>query len=428
MNFLETVIIRKLWNIHNIELKLNPNVNFLIGPNGSGKTTIINLIVAAMTADFQSLIQIPFHSIEIRMAEFNGRKKPAIRVVKKWSQDRSSFSIQYKLREAASANWQNYSLEDIEELYRYRYLTRKRRQYMESTPEVASLKERLTEFYKLSWLSIHRSKSFRKQEEEDTYDSTVDNKLMDLANEFVRYFSTLSQSASNELQKFQEAVFLSLLKQQSNDVLRTTLLSMDIEAEKSYLIDIYKELNVAPELFKELVENHFSQLEQAYINIEGSAGGPWNANDFALLITNQRVHHIVKEWNNLTTKQESIYEPKHTFLSIVNQLMPPKEFHLNNKNELCVKMESGQNLRLTNLSSGEKQMLIILGEALLQQSAASIYIADEPELSLHVEWQQALINNLRSINSNAQILFATHSPDIVSEYGNYVQHVKELIN
>lgn len=73
-------------------------------------------------------------------------------------------------------------------------------------------------------------------------------------------------------------------------------------------------------------------------------------------------------------------------------------------------------------------MLIILGEALLQQKIPSIYIADEPELSLHVEWQQSLITNLLRINPGGQIIFATHSPDIVSTYGFGVLHAHEVMN
>jgi predicted ATPase len=75
---------------------------------------------------------------------------------------------------------------------------------------------------------------------------------------------------------------------------------------------------------------------------------------------------------------------------------------------------------LSILSSGEKQMVIILGEALLQRKMQAIYLADEPELSLHVKWQERLIDMLREINPSSQIIFATHSPDIVAHYQNRV--------
>ena len=77
--------------------------------------------------------------------------------------------------------------------------------------------------------------------------------------------------------------------------------------------------------------------------------------------------------------------------------------------------------------SGEKQLLIILGEALLQRSAPWVYIADEPELSLHVTWQESLVRNLKKVNPNAQIVFATHSPDIVSTYEDCVFDMEKIL-
>jgi len=425
MNILESVCIENLWGRHKVDLSLHPSVNFLIGPNGSGKTTIINLIVAALTADFRPLVQIPFSTIEIKLKQVSGRKKPSIRLEKAMSQEHGSVSILFKIRDVATAKWAEYQLMDIEELRRYRYMKRQRHLFVEGTPDITGLKKRLDGFYKLTWLSIHRAKSFRQQEEEDTYDSTVDSKLMSLSNEFVRFFSALSQSASEEMKKFQETVFLSLLMEQSERTLRTALRRMDFQAEKSLLTDIYNELNVDTKLFKESLDEHFSALKNAYDNLERS--NQINAQDFAVIITNRRVHHVVQRWNALTERQKAIFEPRETFLKIVNSLMPSKSFALNNKNELTVQMAQGPSLRLTELSSGEKQMLIILGEALLQDKTTSVYIADEPELSLHMEWQESLIDNIRSINPTAQILFATHSPDIVGEYSSGVHDVQEVL-
>jgi energy-coupling factor transporter ATP-binding protein EcfA2 len=84
-------------------------------------------------------------------------------------------------------------------------------------------------------------------------------------------------------------------------------------------------------------------------------------------------------------------------------------------------------LPLKELSSGEKQLLIILGEAVLQGNTPWLYIADEPELSLHVDWQEKLIRSLRGLNPNAQIIFATHSPDIVSTYGENVFDMEKIL-
>ena len=71
-------------------------------------------------------------------------------------------------------------------------------------------------------------------------------------------------------------------------------------------------------------------------------------------------------------------------------LRPRKKVVINERNELNAEMTAGRTIQLRELSSGEKQLVIILGAALLQQRAPWVYIADEPELSLHVTWQEKL--------------------------------------
>ncbi|EJX1328846.1 ATP-binding protein, partial [Vibrio parahaemolyticus] len=121
-----------------------------------------------------------------------------------------------------------------------------------------------------------------------------------------------------------------------------------------------------------------------------------------------------------------IFLPRDTFLDIINSMMQRKRFSINAQNELQITTQSGKNLPINRLSSGEKQLLIVLGEALLQEKKSWVYIADEPELSLHVKWQESLVGNLRAINPNAQIIFATHSPDVVSVFGNKVFDMENM--
>ena len=65
------------------------------------------------------------------------------------------------------------------------------------------------------------------------------------------------------------------------------------------------------------------------------------------------------------------------------------------------------------LSSGEKQLLIILMTVLLQDGDFTVLLMDEPEVSLHIEWQQELIETIRRLNPNVQIILTTHSPAII---------------
>lgn len=67
------------------------------------------------------------------------------------------------------------------------------------------------------------------------------------------------------------------------------------------------------------------------------------------------------------------------------------------------------------LSSGEKQLLILLLTVLTQDEKPSVLLLDEPESSLHLDWQYELINILRTLNPNCQLIIVTHSPSIFTD-------------
>jgi predicted ATP-binding protein involved in virulence len=66
------------------------------------------------------------------------------------------------------------------------------------------------------------------------------------------------------------------------------------------------------------------------------------------------------------------------------------------------------------LSAGEKQMLSFICYNAFHQNA--IIFIDEPELSLHVDWQRQLYKILKNQNPTNQFIFATHSPFIYGKY------------
>lgn len=71
-----------------------------------------------------------------------------------------------------------------------------------------------------------------------------------------------------------------------------------------------------------------------------------------------------------------------------------------------------ERIQLEQLSSGEKQMLLILTTVFLQEEKPNILLMDEPEISLHITWQDRLIETIRELNPNCQLIITTHSPNI----------------
>lgn len=82
---------------------------------------------------------------------------------------------------------------------------------------------------------------------------------------------------------------------------------------------------------------------------------------------------------------------------------------------------------LNKLSAGEKQLLLILFKVFLMEEKPYILLMDEPEISMHLIWQQDLIQTIRKLNPNIQLIISTHSPSIYSKgWGNKITFMEKL--
>lgn len=424
-NIIESVVVDGFWGGRTIEFKFFDDVNFIIGINGSGKITVVNLIVASLTANFYELNRIDFTKLTIKMKRKGGRKRPSIIIRKSENSDMPFSSIEYEIRESASDKSRIFSLDDFEEQLMLRRYPRHivDREYRRHSQDISGMLKKLIN---VSWLSVHRASGIRDDKDNDKYESTVDKKLSELSNRLVRYFSTLGKSGAEQFEVFQKEVFLSMLFRKNQKAVFSSALSIDVDGERRALEGIFSQFRVMPKDLRSRLDVHFDALQKAKEKI--SAKEPLNYNDISVLVGSDRIDYIVEEWKKSVNKRDKIFEPRDTFLEIINSMMQRKIFSINSQNELQITTQSGKDLPLRNLSSGEKQLLIVLGEALLQEKRPWVYIADEPELSLHVRWQESLVENLRAINPNSQIIFATHSPDVVSFFQDRIFDMESMIS
>ena len=84
----------------------------------------------------------------------------------------------------------------------------------------------------------------------------------------------------------------------------------------------------------------------------------------------------------------------------------------------------GETLVPYQLSSGEKQMLVVLLTVLVEDNQNYVLFLDEPEVSLHIEWQKRLIDLILELNPHVQIILTTHSPAVVMN--GWVDSVTEV--
>jgi hypothetical protein len=91
---------------------------------------------------------------------------------------------------------------------------------------------------------------------------------------------------------------------------------------------------------------------------------------------------------------------------------------------------NGQILNLTDLSSGEQQEVVLLYELLFKTNPNTLILIDEPEISLHVIWQKAFIQDLQKIAKMKQISFlvSTHAPQIINDRWDLTRDLFDLAN
>ena len=110
-----------------------------------------------------------------------------------------------------------------------------------------------------------------------------------------------------------------------------------------------------------------------------------------------------------------ISQPKTKFQDLVDELFGETGKKIIRKSNEILFEQDGDTLYPYQLSSGEKQMLVILLTVLVQDNRRGVLFMDEPEVSLHVEWQQRLIGLIRELNPNVQIVLTTHSPAMIMD-------------
>jgi predicted ATP-dependent endonuclease of OLD family len=423
LNYIYSVEIVNFWGSKTVSLQFREDLNFLIGPNGSGKTTIINLVSAVLRADIPSLYAIQFDTIVVRLKTIATNKKPIIKVEKFVDQLMGSFELRYTIREKTSEKGVTYGVKGPydERIYRdYKY--ERDRHYREEGAQLSGI---LAEFVEVNWLSIHRTTldTDRRYKREEPFESSVDRKLQEISTAFSNYFSLLSSRAEAESKNFQEHVFLSLLDQKhtTGDVFREAVTE---EEDKSTVVGVLKDLGVSNTKATRRVNSHYSRMKEAKKRWEDKDRRLDDAITFSDTL---RIGDLITEWRKFREKRQAIFKPRIQFEEIINGLFSGKSVHFDERNAPRVHLESGEDVNINVLSSGEKQLFILLGEALLQEEKAVVFISDEPELSLHVNWQNALFENVRRLNGSCQIISATHSPDIVGAFQDRVIQVEDCI-
>ncbi len=151
--------------------------------------------------------------------------------------------------------------------------------------------------------------------------------------------------------------------------------------------------------------------------------------DYQVNIGNRIIELLTSGNPDDQMKAAEVSAPKKQFQDMIDELFADTNKKIDRKsNEIQFVQTNGNGttemITPYQLSSGEKQMLAILLTVLVENREPYALLMDEPEISLHIDWQQRLIDLIRQLNPNAQIILSTHSPALIMD--GWMSNVTEV--
>lgn len=135
--------------------------------------------------------------------------------------------------------------------------------------------------------------------------------------------------------------------------------------------------------------------------------------DYQVNIGNRIIEALQNGGPDSAQRAQELSSPKRLFQDMIDRLFAATGKRLiRSKNEILF-TQIGEELTPYQLSSGEKQLLAILLTVLIEDLRPYVLFMDEPEVSLHIDWQQKLIDMIIELNPNVQIILTTHSPAVI---------------
>lgn len=423
------------------DISFREQLTFLIGINGAGKTTALKLLLGLITPSFKELSQI-----RCSYAELICSNNESIRIIL----ERTEELIKLKLiinNQETSGEFQVISMESQSEMstemYRERFAVYKERfselevvKKIEDllTPYFLGLDRRIfatseriqrTLFSKHAYIkppSFEHTDKGLQEVQQLVFDytrqiarqqlrisNTFKNKIFKNSFHFVENTNVNIQNISEELEK---------LKERSEN-LNEAIKNLEIGNVSDEIIHFFKRMEETIKKVKELQQNRDKNKNKEISERDFiSHYTKWFINGHQL----DRIDEIINLSNEYQEQIQRLREPIERLEKIANRFLleSNKSFKVSGDGDIKViiqKMKKTQMNSIFELSSGERQIIIMIAHLIFctNLSKSPIFVIDEPELSLHIAWQEIFVDSIIKASPNTQFILATHSPSIISK-------------
>jgi len=437
--YIKRVQLKAIHKRYDLDISFNESLNVLHGQNGTGKSTLIHIIANIANCDFIRFAFLEFSNIRVSYSN-----DAYINVSQIDKDDDKLVKIETQLGEVFEF-YKREAISEIREIEDERYAH-------EYTPELIKKIHLFVTSNKIGHIETSYFPAFRTMLEAWSSQREMKNRNQ----RFVGRVST-KQATSFSRQLFGQFLptinYPSPLEIERNlrDEIRdcqisiaryeSSVFSDSFVKVFSALLDGSDAVSNTEELLTEISKlttdstnsklGHFEENSNTYRDLQRLVTRSSRTNDLASSAAGALAVYrdALKERQNF---QQEAFKEVDKYFEVVNSFLDKKELtYALDKNRRMPKVglkfpdETWSSIKV--MSSGERQLLTML-YAVNKMSGNSAVLIDEPELSLHIDWQEELLGQMMEQLGNRQIIVCTHSPAIASDFDEYMKEVKPVFN
>lgn len=359
--------------------KLNRTVNVFFGLNGSGKTSLLRILNSAMEDDATGLEWVPFDWAEITIHTIMYDRDFVARIEKPTVPKRKAHELRpTRRRDIAMASIVRF--EDVPRELKWK---------------TKGLPRRATRGWAHRYLP-----TWRLYFGDEVYQSPLE----------------LERTMSPALEFYWDRIFAKRLEviwgRYSNE-----LLSKVRQIQEQGLTSILQSILTAktkPQKSKRYpgAQTAYERVA-AFLERQKSLEALGSFRSFSKKYTEDpQLRKVVSYINRIEQRIERAVASREQLKCLIDDMFTGEKGVKFKDTGIMVEMADGESISLASLSSGEKHVLSIFIETLL--AAENTLLIDEPEMSLHIDWQKSLIPSMHRLNPEAQLILTTHSPEVMS--------------